>query len=123
MERIAIFDDDEDLVQILEDILTDEGYEVITFHTPPTVEMVADLSTDACLVDVWFGDEPKGVEFVQELKKKKNESNFRLSCDIYVMSSDPDSRSLAHSPYIRRFFQKPLDFSQIVSLLSQSKSF
>ncbi|MCD8484973.1 response regulator [Candidatus Woesebacteria bacterium] len=121
MDSIVIFDDDVDLASILKDILTEEGYRVITFQSPPTVEQIAQLNADACLVDVWFGDEPKGAEFVEKLNETLPTKNIKVNCDIYVMSSDPDSKALAHSPFIRRFFQKPLDLASLVSVLRTAK--
>lgn len=69
MAEILIIDDEETIVEILQDILTEEGHEVYPFSSSvQAVHYMKDLSPDVVITDIYMPD-CDGFEVLMKLRK------------------------------------------------------
>jgi two-component system response regulator RegA len=68
--RVLIVDDDVDLAESLQDVLTSRGYEVAIAHTCVTaIEVAASFDPQVAMLDVNLGQE-RGLSLIESLKQR-----------------------------------------------------
>lgn len=112
---IAVFDDDQDLLNIFRFLFEDEGFEVQTFQNcDQVVEKVNAISPDLILMDNWIPS--TGGEFaVQQLKSHADLKNIPV---IYV-SANNDVKEIAARAGADRFLAKPFEFDDLLAITNE----
>ncbi|GAC1543342.1 MAG: hypothetical protein NVS2B7_17040 [Herpetosiphon sp.] len=79
MSRILVLDGDHAIIGLYRELLTGEGYEVVTtellMDLLPTVERTA---PDLIIIDYMFGARPAGWELVQQLKRHPSTAQIAI---------------------------------------------
>jgi len=79
-ERILIIDDEKNIVTSLQDILSDEGYEVVTANEGlGALELIQADPPDLILLDIWI----PGMDGIEVLKVVKT---YHPDIEVLVMS-------------------------------------
>ncbi|HEX7018123.1 MAG TPA: response regulator [Patescibacteria group bacterium] len=102
-KKVFIVEDDGDLSLMLQMLLEEEGYHVITSNYPDTQEILAQ-KPDLLLVDLWFGEEKEGEQLVRELK-----SHLDGTLPIIMMSSDHEIVEIVRETRAEAYLIKPFD--------------
>lgn len=111
-KRILAIDDNPAILDVINEILSYEGYEVVTISDGRSVfEVVARVHPDLILLDVML-DNLDGREICRALKKDRSSSNI----PIIMISATHDLRSLLHQPGAPDdFIAKPFDIYYLIS--------
>lgn len=66
--RVAVVNDDAAYLQLLQDLLSDEGYEVAVFHTVEVAyQQIRDYRPHLLIVDLLFPESKQGVDLISML--------------------------------------------------------
>jgi DNA-binding NtrC family response regulator len=78
-KKIMVVNDTSDILELFRDILTDEGYEVITHSFQiHTLEPVEAVMPDLVIVDQIFGEEKPGWQLIQMLRMSTRTENIPI---------------------------------------------
>jgi CheY-like chemotaxis protein len=115
--RIVILDDDEDTLEVLSDILQDEGHDVhrreLLFEDLAEVER---LAPDLIIVDLFMGAKRAGWEFLQRLKAYAPTAPIPLIlCTAGHLS--PEEESMAQDQGVPIVY-KPFDLDELTHLVT-----
>lgn len=113
LKKIAIFDDDEDILSICSYVLEERGWQVYTFtNCNGIVERITQIMPDAILMDNWVPDDG-GVAATQRLK-----SNPALAViPVIYFSANSDIRQLAETAKADSFLAKPFDLDALEEVI------
>jgi two-component system, OmpR family, response regulator len=72
MAKIAIIDDDPDILDVSKIVLTSKGYEVITAQNPDDgFNLIVDQNPDLIILDVMMNEPDDGFFLAQKLRREK----------------------------------------------------
>jgi DNA-binding NtrC family response regulator len=78
-KKIMVVNDTSDILELFREILTDEGYEVITHaYQIHTLEPVEAVMPDLVIVDQIFGEEKPGWQLIQLLRMTRRTENIPI---------------------------------------------
>jgi CheY-like chemotaxis protein len=66
--HVLVLDDESTIIEILHEVLADDGCKVTSFRTLPPLDEVARLTPDAIILDLVFGGQATGVDFLVALR-------------------------------------------------------
>ncbi|MGY3211885.1 response regulator [Mucilaginibacter sp. HD30] len=112
MKRIMIIDDDPDILAILQEILNEEGYRVITFPDKNSVKGIIINRPDLVLLDNRLKD-GLGYELCREIKSNSMTSHI----PVVLMSAHQDLAELARLSGADSYMSKPFDISALLSII------
>ncbi len=115
-KRILIIDDDEDILEILDIIFKDEGYEVIISNTGHAAEYVHQINPDVMLLDVRLaGSEKTGDEICRAIKNAYPSELF----PIILVSAEANISSIANCCGADAFVSKPFDIFKLIKKVEE----
>lgn len=110
---ILVVEDDEDLMQLVADVLADEGFAV---RTAPDGLAALETIADAGLPDLILLDmrmpRMDGAEFVAELERHHAETP-----PVIVMTAAVDTRRRAEQVHARAWLAKPFEIQDMLALV------
>ena len=112
--KIMIADDDPAILDALEMLLVDEGYEVATASDGETVKKVQDDTPDLLLLDIWMSGED-GREIAKILKKHEKTKDL----PIVMISASKDIDKSARESGADDFLAKPFDIEDLLKVVSK----
>ncbi|MES2266997.1 MAG: response regulator [Bacteroidota bacterium] len=109
-KKILICDDDEGILDMLEFILTESGYQTITIKNSLHIyEEIKNEQPDLILLDLWMpvlsGD--------QVLRNLRNDPDTR-NLPVIVISASREGERIANEAGASGFIAKPFDLDQLV---------
>jgi two-component system response regulator VicR len=111
-KRILIIDDDEDILDILDTIFRDEGFEVIISNTGEAASHIHVIHPDIILLDVRIeGSAKRGDEICAEIKSQYPGS----SLPVVLVSAETNLAMLANDCGADFYIKKPFDIYDIIS--------
>ncbi|MFC7524239.1 PleD family two-component system response regulator [Parapedobacter sp. GCM10030251] len=114
-KKIAIFDDDEDILAICDYVLSEDGWEVRTFvECDNVVDTVKAFNPDIIIMDNWIPS-VGGIEATQQLKA----SAFKRIPVIYF-SANRDVKQLAEKAGAETFLAKPFDVEVLKQIVDET---
>jgi two-component system response regulator VicR len=115
-KRILIIDDDEDILEILNVIFREEGYDVILSNTGEAANHINVIHPDLILLDVRIEGYPKrGNEICAEIKARYLERNY----PVVLVSAETDLEMLANECGADFYIKKPFDIYDILSKVKE----
>ncbi|WP_461449512.1 response regulator transcription factor [Mucilaginibacter sp.] len=115
-KRILVIDDDEDILEILNVVFQEEGYEVVLSNTGDAAEHIHVIHPDMILLDVRIAASAKnGAEICAEIKSQYKEK----APPVILVSGESDLAILANECGADTFIPKPFD---IIDIVMQVKS-
>jgi DNA-binding response OmpR family regulator len=109
MKKVLIVDDDKNILEVIEFILTSYGFEVFTYSTGLNViEVVLDYQPDLILLDIRLPGK-LGTQICRELKQ--------LNCTIPIIlfSSQPQQANFLDSFGADAFMKKPFNVKDLIN--------
>jgi DNA-binding response OmpR family regulator len=118
VKRILLVDDDQDILDTLDLILSKEGYEVQTLNTPQTIfSVIHHYTPDLILLDI-FMNEFNGLEICKAIKSYYNTQKIPI-----IIISSHESIHTAKSEFgASDIVIKPFNMEQLVSIINQHLS-
>ncbi|MFA5135983.1 MAG: response regulator [Patescibacteria group bacterium] len=114
-KNILVIDDDQAMLDSLDLILSEEGYDVETMIDGRSLENISPRYVpDIILIDYFLPDE-NGIQIVRKLKKQKNMANT----PIIMMSAAYHLTKQNLSPEVDDFFSKPFDINKLMASIKQ----
>jgi CheY-like chemotaxis protein len=114
--KVAIFDDDHDILELCSFILQQKGFEVLTRpDCRDLVETVSNFQPDVILMDNWI-PESGGIEATQTLKAEP----LLQKIPIIYFSANNDIKSLAAKAGADKFLAKPFDIDALEKLVADT---
>lgn len=114
-KRIAIFDDDEDILSICSYILTQQGWEVFTYTDCNEItERISAITPAVILMDNWIPD-AGGIVATQTLK---NTDDLKHIPVIYF-SANSDIQLLAKHAGAETYLAKPFDLDELEKVINR----
>lgn len=118
MKKIAIFDDDTDILELCRFILEQKGYKVYTrADCNDLIDHIQQFNPDVILMDNWI-PEIGGIESTRLIKKHEDFKNI----PIIYFSANNDIKSLAAQAGADKFLAKPFDIDVLEDLIKSTVS-
>jgi DNA-binding response OmpR family regulator len=113
--KILICDDDQGILDMMDTILTFEGFEIIP---EPDSTLVVDLAiseeVDLIIIDLWMPLMP-GYEVIRSLKDDPRTS----SLPVLAISASPDGRNVAMEAGAVDLVPKPFDIDKLIGRINE----
>lgn len=116
-KTIMIADDDPAILDALEMLLQDEGYNVVTSSNGDTFQKVNETLPDLLLLDIWMSGED-GREVAKVLKKEKSTKHI----PIVMISASKDIDKSARDSGADDFLAKPFEIDELLTLVTKYSS-
>jgi len=115
-KRILVIDDDEDILNILDILFAEEGYDVIVKSTGTTADQVRLIGPDLILLDVRItGFSKTGDEICSEIKQELE----LTAIPVLLFSAEPDVRQRARSCGANGYLNKPFDIDRLLEKVKE----
>lgn len=109
-KRILIIDDDEDILEILNLIFQDEGFDVVVSNTGEAAEHLEVIHPDLILLDVRIiGYKKRGNEICAEIRKQYPQERL----PVILVSAESDIDVLAAGCGANTYIKKPFDIIEV----------
>lgn len=107
-----VIDDDLEFVEVMREILEDDGYTVRTVSSLTFTSFFSENPPDAFIIDVWFSDTQNSLDFIKALRR----DDTLRTVPILLVSSDTSMARLKDQGMVTSFHEKPL---RVQSLLEE----
>ena len=119
MRRILAVDDDKDILEVLQFILEDSGYEVDTLSDGHNlIDIVRNKMPDLILLDIMLGN-MDGRELCKAVKKESSTHNIPV---ILISASHNISSSMNNEGAPNDFIAKPFDINNLLGKIKSHLS-
>jgi len=116
-KRILVIDDDDDILEILNIVFQENGYEIVLSNSGEAAEHIRVINPDIVLLDVRIVGSPKtGAEICKEIKSQYDIKHL----PVMLISAETDLSIIAGECGADAYIAKPFD---IFDLISQVKEF
>jgi CheY-like chemotaxis protein len=112
-KRILVVDDDEAILQFLEQLLVDEGYEVKTALEASGLETVAISPPDLILLDVMIRG-MDGIELSKQLKADPKTSHIPV-----ILLTAGGYKRAGEATQVEEFITKPFDINLLLDAIEK----
>lgn len=111
-KKILIIDDDEDILEMLNIVFQDSGYEVILSRVGLEADFVSVLHPDLVLLDVRIVGSPRtGVDICKDLKANA----LTKDLPVILFSAEPDLHTLAVACEADSYIAKPFGIDNLLT--------
>ena len=116
--RILVIDDDESIVALLDDLLTDEGYEVLASTTTlPDAVAVERLQPDLIILDYLMHAQPDGGRLLRQLQAWPATATIPVIVCTAAAGLVNDNASMVDQPIVRVLL-KPFDVDDLLACIA-----
>ena len=114
-KRILVIDDDEDILNIIEIVLNDEGYQVIASRSGNIIDEVLRIRPNLILLDERLAG-TKGHELCKLLKTERPTS----SIPVVMISAATGLKQIAINCIADNYIEKPFDISVLCEVVAST---
>ena len=112
--KIMIADDDPAIVDALQLLLTDEGYDVTYTCDGETVPMMKSHFPDLLLLDIWMSG-VNGGDVCKQLKQQEQTRDI----PVIMISANRDTEAIAKASGAEDFLLKPFDIDELLQKIDK----
>ncbi len=116
-KKIMIAEDDSGILEAMQIMLEDAGYEVMTTGDGKTVQDMKDELPDLLLLDIWMSG-MDGTDICQHLKSQNRTKHI----PIILCSANKDTQKLAKGSGADDFLAKPFEMEDFLSKVKKYTS-
>lgn len=110
-QKILVIDDDDDILDILDFIFKDAGYEVVASATAAVIKDIKIIQPQLVLLDVRIsGSEKSGADICQEIKN----TELGRELPVILISAENDISFIASECGADSYISKPFDINDIL---------
>ncbi len=117
---VVVVEDDHAILELVSEVLTDEGYDVHAFsEASGVVALVRDRRADVVLLDLWLGSDISGWDILQQLRGET------ATAHVPVIIFSADTKALRHDEEQLRqlncdLLAKPFALADLLACVAQS---
>ena len=115
-KKIVLIQDNEAILNIMDEVLTEEGYEVTPSLIAISTIEIDQIEPDVVIVDDYIKGKKKGSELIEELKSNPETEN--LSAVLTSTSSDLSKK--AKECKADDFLEKPFDIINMIEVVKKN---
>jgi len=109
--RVLIIDDNDDILEILQIIFSDEGYNVIICNSGEAANRIHEIAPDLILLDINIaGAVRNGAQICAEVKERYADR----ALPVILVSAESDINIIADKCGADSFIRKPFDIYQLL---------
>lgn len=112
-KKILVADDDPGIVDAMQILLEDEGYEVITTMDGETIAVMYEQKPDLVFLDIWMSG-MNGSTICQKLKADEKTK----SIPIIMFSANRDTQDIAMQCGADGFLSKPFEIKELLEIVN-----
>jgi len=115
VKKLLICDDDADIVDMLEMVLDEPGFQLITeTDSRKVLELVLNEKPDLLLMDLWM-PVMSGDQVLQQIRSNE----LLKALPVMIMSASRDGQSIAMDAGASGYIAKPFDIDELVTRVHQ----
>lgn len=115
-KRILVIEDDPDILYIIDDVLTDEGFFVLKSQKGMSALQIQLLRPDLILLDIRiFGYEKTGADICREIRMNTGTKNI----PVILLSAERELEKIASDCYATGHISKPFDLTQLSQKITE----
>lgn len=111
MKKILVADDDQGIVDVMQIVLEDGGYDVITTMNGKNVRKLCEQSPDMVFLDIWMSG-IDGKIICRELKADPKTRDI----PVVMFSANRDTREIAIECGAEDFILKPFEIKDLLAM-------
>ena len=111
-KKILVADDDPGIVDAMQILLEDEGYEVLTTMDGENVVQMFDQKPDLVFLDIWMSG-VNGNTVCQKLKADENTKHV----PVIMFSANRDTEQIATQCGADGFLSKPFEVKELIEIV------
>lgn len=111
-KKILVADDDAAIVDVMQLLLQEEGYDVITTLTADNVEELTGEKPDMVLLDIWMSG-VNGNEICKRIKANEATKNI----PVVMFSANRDVKDIAMESGADDFIAKPFEINDLLNIV------
>ncbi len=115
-KKILVIDDDPDILEILDIIFKQEGYEVILSETGREPEHIQEINPDLVLLDIRLkSSSTNGGEICAKIKSRPGTSHL----PVIMLSSEDNIKEISDQCGANAYISKPFKVSQLINKVNE----
>lgn len=115
-KTVVLIQDNKEILDIMDEVLTDEGFEVISSLTPEPIEKLGKIEPDVLIIDDHIQGKKSGSEVIAELKSDPSTENLAA----VLTSTSLDLPEKAKECYADDYIEKPFDIDHMIDIVKQN---
>lgn len=113
-KKILVADDDPSILEAVQLILEDAGYDVVTAVNGETVYQMEKEYPDLLLLDIWMSGQD-GSDICKFLKSRETTKNI----PVIMISANKDTEEIAQKSGADDFITKPFEMKDLLTLVAK----
>jgi DNA-binding response OmpR family regulator len=115
-KRVLVIDDDEDILEILNIVFQENGYEIVLSNSGAAAEQIRVINPDIVLLDVRIvGSAKSGAEICKEIKSQYDIKHL----PVMLISAETDLSIIATECGADAYIAKPFDIFDLISQVKE----
>ncbi|TDG35878.1 response regulator [Pedobacter changchengzhani] len=115
-KKVILVQDNEDILNIMENVLDEEGFEVIPALTTKPIDDIERIDPDVVVIDDHIKGNVKGSEVVKNLKSDPQTEDF----PAILTSTSKDLEKQAAACNADDYIEKPFDLDHMVDVVKKN---
>ncbi|WP_027388688.1 response regulator [Chryseobacterium gregarium] len=115
-KKIVLIQDNEQILDIMDQVLTDEGFNVIPSLTTDPIEEIGDIDPDVVIVDEHIRGNKKGTKVIEELKSDPATEEVAAVLTSTSTNLPEQAKECKADDYI----EKPFDIGTMVEVVKKN---
>jgi DNA-binding response OmpR family regulator len=113
-KKILVADDDPGILEAIQLVLEDEGYEVVTTVDGETIYQMEKEYPDLLLLDIWMSGQD-GSDICKFLKSRETTKDI----PIIMISANKDTEEIAKKAGADDFITKPFEIEELINKVAK----
>src|SRR5215203_21477 len=118
--HVLIIDDEASIIEVLTEILTEEGWRVTGWRSPPPLDDIRDLAPDVILLDLLFNGNHDGLMLLESIRLHPSLDSIQIVVCTAIPNPHLLVTSADHQPVIN-ILAKPFDLDEVVSTVTLAR--
>lgn len=115
-KKVVLIQDNEDILEIMDKVLEDEGFDVTSSLTTEPIEKIDQIDPDVVIVDDNIKGNKKGTEVIEELKTDPQTEDV----SAVLTSTANDLPKKAAACKADDYIEKPFDLDHMVDVVRKN---
>ncbi|GAA3979828.1 hypothetical protein GCM10022246_34810 [Pedobacter ginsengiterrae] len=115
-KKVVLVQDNKDILEIMDQVLDDEGFEVTSSLTTEPIEKIDEIEPDVVVIDDHIKGTKKGSKIIKELKSNPETEDI----SAILTSTSNELPQIAEESKADDFIQKPFDIEHMVDVVKKN---
>ncbi len=115
-KKVVLIQDNEDILDIMEKVLEDEGFDVTPALTTEPIEKIDKIDPDIVVIDDNIQEDKKGAEVIEDLKTDPQTEDV----SAVLTSTSNDLPKKAAACQADDYIQKPFDLDHMIDVVKKN---